>query len=191
MSESAFRIWLHPVRTLRELSAARTEAEELRRLCAERAEELAKAQENIDSMRHSISMLRRRSDDLQQEVSRLDALNRTQAVSIEEWERASAEMEKVASQLEKLSALREQMNRMRDEYEAKIEKLEKQLWWSRSGRLRCAKGREPLPDPSESELLEPGESPFAAPEPIAMNRYPTPRRSADDTDWLLPLPESE
>ena len=47
-----------------------------------------------------------------------------------------------------------------------------------------------IPEPWESELLEPGESPFLPPAPIAVGGgRPKVLPAADETDWLLPLPD--
>ena len=186
--ESTLTLWLHPFRSWRELSGLRKECDSLRT----RAERLEKRLDDEESAlaesRRVQNQLQQLRTNLEEDIDELRRVNTEQAKRLTEWEAASAEMERVASQLEKMVNLREQMNRMRTEYEERIARLERQLWSSRQGGLQYARREDGIPDPSESELLEPGESPFAPPLPIRMAPdRPKITPATDDTDLLLSL----
>ncbi|MDE6010629.1 MAG: hypothetical protein K2F87_04175 [Muribaculaceae bacterium] len=188
MIRSAWEAWLHPRKAFEELNDLRGEVDsltgEVKGLRHDRTHLLAglrdsrEVQEDFERLRAS----------MEKEVSELRRVNAEQAQRLQEWETASAEMERVAEQLDKMVGMRERMNQMRRDYEARIEKLERQLWSTRSGGLQYTDPSRVLPDPAESELLEPGESPFAPPTIRMAPERPKITPSKDDTDWLLSLP---
>lgn len=190
MIDSPWSVWWHPRRAYGELAAVREEADalraELEALQREKTDLLAGLKESRD-VQDDFERVR---VSLETEVAELKRVNSEQADRLKDWETASAEMERVAGQLEKMVAMRDRMNAMRLDYEAKIAKLERQLWSSRSGGLKYARPEQELPDPSESELFDPGEGPASPPVPIQLTpRRPKINPPADDSDWLLSLPD--
>lgn len=187
---SAWSVWWHPRRAFEEISTLRSEVESLRGQLEESSRACTEMQASLGESRRVQDDLTEFRKTLEGEVARLQGLNAEQAERLREWEAARAEMERVAAQLEKMVGMRERMKELRKEYEERIAKLERQLWSSRSGGLQFARNHQEIPDPSESELLNPGERPFAPPLPIQMSK-PRPKINppADDSDWLLSLPD--
>lgn len=187
---SAWSAWLHPRRAYGELAELRAERvtlqEELIRLKQDKTNLLAGLRESRD-IQDDFERVRA---SLESEVAELKRVNAEQADRLKDWEKASAEMERVAAQLEKMVAMRDRMNTMRLDYEAKLAKLERQLWNSRSGGLKLASPDQQLPAPEDSELYESDDIPASPPAPIQLApRRPKINPPADDSDWLLSLPD--
>lgn len=189
--DSVWSVWWHPRRALDEMVEMRRENEELRKQLEENRRVRTELQAGLSESRRVQEDLTELRRTLEGEVARLQGLNADQAQRLKDWEDAQSEMERVAAKMEKMVSLRERMQEMRREYEERIAKLERQLWSSRSGGLKYATPHNDIPDPSESELLGPGETPFAPPLPIQMAK-PRPKLNppADDSDWLLSLPDT-
>lgn len=187
---SPWIVWLFPRRAFARLREMESECDEARQELARLTARLEDEENALRESRHMQSQLEQLRATMEGEVRRLQDTNIEQGKRLREWEAASTEMERVASQLEKMVSLREQMQTMRADYEARIARLERQLWSSRSSGRQYVKGAEEHPAPEESELVEPGEAPFAPPLPIRMAPdRPKITRSDDDTDWLLSLPD--
>ncbi|MDE5663287.1 MAG: hypothetical protein K2L35_02550 [Muribaculaceae bacterium] len=187
---SAWRVWLAPRSAYTRLCEMEEQAAEARLELERLTAQLEDEEKALRESRRMQSQLEQLRLSMEGEVRRLQDTNAEQQKRLREWEQASIEMERVASQLEKMVSLREQMQSMRTDYEARIARLERQLWSARSNGLQYVKGAEEHPAPEESELVEPGEDPFSPPAPIRMAKErPRLPRTDDDTDWLLSLPD--
>ena len=190
MISSSFKVWLHPRRAFADL-------EDTRRRLTESEQELQRVSEESRSRNDELTLLRnemvakeREARRIAAELSEMSVKCGEQAEALCRWEEKSARIEREAAELDKLHAMRDMMEGMRREYEERIAKLERQLWSSRSGGLQYTDPAMDNPEPWESELLEPGESPFLPPAPIAVGGgRPKVLPAADETDWLLPLPD--
>lgn len=189
MIESAWQALLHPWHAYKEIVSLRRDADSLRSELQRMGEERSDLLGSLKESREVQDDFERLRLSMEGEVRELKRVNAEQEQRLRDWENASEEMERVAGQLEKMVGMRERMNEMRRDYEARIEKLERQLWSTRSGGLQYAQPSQRQIDPSESELLEPGEDPFSPPLPIQMApRRPKISPAEDDSDWLLSLP---
>lgn len=186
MIGSAWQAWWHPRKAYKEIDSLRNEVESLRGELSQIGEENAGLLNRNHVIHDDLEALRKT---LEEEVASLKSVNREQAKRLSDWEAASIEMERVAGQLEKMSTMRDRMNTMRLDYEERIAKLERQLWSARSNGLQVAGMQGGTGGIEDSDLIEPGEKPYAPPLPIRMAPdRPKITPATDDTDWLLSLP---
>lgn len=178
----AFYVWFHPSRTSKILAGLQDSLDGLRNLL-ERSEHQRRllAEENAQltsRLRLAKEQAERDNSRSKSEIARLERNSDSLQREIEEWRRTQTELEELASTVE-------EWDKMKNNYEKQIKELNLRL----NDALGNFRGAQSAPKKIDvSDILDDTDSPYADPTP----RRPRHHRQtppADDTDWLLSLPE--
>ncbi len=197
---SAFRIWLHPRRSRREMESLLERNAALESQLAESGADCRRRLAEKDSM------IARLADDNSRDsrtasrrISELEKENADLRAELSEWRQTRMEIDAINARLAEWEKVKEQ-------YEKRIRKLKEQL-----GEISKMNLRNPGETAADSDILEEGETFYMLPEDPENNVEPTGYRGAgrtgnkrrpdptvrnprhvrlpkDDTDWLMTLP---
>lgn len=185
---SAFRIWLHPRRSRREMESLLERNAELEAQLVDAGEDISRRMAEKDAM------ISRMADDnsnssrqAKKEIKALRMENERLRSEVLEWQQARIEMDSINAQLKEWEKVKEQ-------YEKRIRKLKNQL-----GEASERSSRRLTVSSPDSEILDDGEPLYMDPEEMKERERLSQKKSGkrmtrlpkDDSDWLLTLPPDE
>lgn len=185
---SAFRIWLHPRRSRREMESLLERNAELEAQLVDAGEDISRRMAEKDAM------ISRMADDnsnssrqAKKEIKALRMENERLRSEVLEWQQARIEMDSINAQLKEWEKVKEQ-------YEKRIRKLKNQL-----GEASERSNRRLTVSSPDSEILDDGEPLYMDPEEMKERERLSQKKSGkrmtrlpkDDSDWLLTLPPDE